>query len=613
MKRDALRARYASLVLVAIVAAVFSATVCVLMFANFVHQVPDPLTAPEFLELKAQLLDEPDNATLQTKIRDLDLALRDEFFRRRRFTLWGVYLLLGGVVTAVVAAKTAATLRRRLPHPTPAEDEEEVQARELRLSLFGVASLVASLIVITIALKLAFPTRLVKEVTPDLDHAAVAQANGSRVDDGTTSPDQPIPPEPVGEDPDTATPAPLNEVAYPSAEQLQANWPRFRGPGGLGIAPAGSDWPTQWDAAAGEGVIWKSPVDLPGKNSPVVWEDRVLLTGADEDQREVYCFDAENGALLWRCKIEAEATEREPPEVSEDTGFAAPTVVTDGARVFAVFGNGDVAACDLEGQQLWCRVLGTPDNPYGHASSLDMTEGRLFVQFDQGTKNDELGRLYALDPSTGETVWEVTRKMPASWASPLVLEHDGHRAVVTCADPWVEAFDVADGRELWKAKALSQDVGPSPTHAHGLLYVANEFPGISAIRLGGEGDVSESHLAWFAEFGAPDTCSPLVVGDLLLLLASYGTLSCYDAQEGGEEPIWEEDFDDNFHSSPSLAGEYVYLFGASGLAWVASVSRDECNTVFENDLGEDCDTSPAFHQGRIFIRGTDHLFCLGTQ
>jgi outer membrane protein assembly factor BamB len=339
----------------------------------------------------------------------------------------------------------------------------------------------------------------------------------------------------------------------------------------------------------------------------------VLLTGATEEQRVVFCFAAESGELLWKCPIEAEAQDREPPEVSEDTGFAAPTVVTDGAKVFAMFANGDVAACDFAGQQLWCRTLGTPDNPYGHASSLDMTDGRLFVQFDQGTKNDELGKLYALDPGTGETIWEVTRQMPASWASPLAYEHDGRTVVVTCADPWVQAYDVSDGKELWRAKALRQDVGPSPVRAHGLLYVANEFPGISAIRLGGQGDVSESHVAWFAEFGAPDTCSPLVAGDLLLLLASYGTLSCYDAVEGGEEPIWEEDFDDNFRSSPSLAGEHVYLFGESGLAWVATVSRDECTTVAENDLGEGCETSPAFHNGRIFIRGSEHLFCLGAQ
>ena len=127
----------------------------------------------------------------------------------------------------------------------------------------------------------------------------------------------------------------------------------------------------------------------------------------------------------------------------------------------------------------------------------------------------------------------------------------GNSLIVTCADPWVIAYSVQDGKEIWRTKSLRQDVGPSPVASGELVYAANEFPGISAIRLGGQGDVTDTHVAWFADIGVPDTCSPLVVKDLLLLQASFGTLSCYDAQKGGE-PLWEEEFDENFRSSPGF-------------------------------------------------------------
>ena len=144
--------------------------------------------------------------------------------------------------------------------------------------------------------------------------------------------------------------------------------------------------------------------------------------------------------------------------------------------------------------------------------------------------------------------------------------------IITSANPWVIAYRAADGVELWRSKCLRADVGPSPVYADGIVYVASEFPCLSAIRTGGEGDVTETHVAWTADAGLPDTCGPLVTDQFVLLLASYGTLTCYDKQVGGE-PLWEMDFDDSFSSSPGLVGNRVYLFGEEGAAWVVELSR----------------------------------------
>ncbi|OHB82139.1 MAG: hypothetical protein A2W31_03510 [Planctomycetes bacterium RBG_16_64_10] len=123
--------------------------------------------------------------------------------------------------------------------------------------------------------------------------------------------------------------------------------------------------------------------------------------------------------------------------------------------------------------------------------------------------------------------------------------------------------------------------------------------------------MTESHVRWTADAGLPDTCGPLVAGPLVLLLASYGTLTCYDGAEGGE-PLWETDFEDSFRSSPSLVGTRIYLFGESGKSWVVEPSRTQCQQVAQGDLGESCVTSPAFQDGRMYIRGAKHLFCIST-
>jgi outer membrane protein assembly factor BamB len=187
---------------------------------------------------------------------------------------------------------------------------------------------------------------------------------------------------------------------------------------------------------------------------------------------------------------------------------------------------------------------------------------------------------------------------------------DGRDQLITCADPWVIAYNPADGRqEYWRAKVLRQDVGPSPTFADGLVYVANQFPYLSAIKPDGSGDVTKSQVVFTAEDGLPDTCSPLATSQFVFLLTSDGLLTCYDAKSG--EKLWEHDFDGlPFSSSPGLVGKLVYLVSKEGKSFVIEPTREGCKIVAEGNLGENCVTSPAFQDGRIYLRGQKHLFCI---
>jgi len=550
----------------------------------------DPVMSPQFVALKDQLRNNPQDDELRQQIRGRDLELRQQYFRHLNFAQWGAYLLLGGIVLALVAAKLAATIRRKRPMPgpyVPPVDKLEPMARNARWMVGAVAAV-------------AIATPLILHADYRVKQARLKQQLASlpKSDDGKKT-------DPDGPGKNGKKPLPN----FPTDEELVKNWHRFRGPHGSGIS-AYDNIPVRFNGKTGEGILWKTEVPLPGKNSPVVWGNHVFLTGATEKRREVYCFDAHSGQLLWHKDVlGTPLSEEQVKKITNFTGFAAPTATTDGRRVFAMFASGDVVALDFAGNQRWFRSLAVPNNSYGHAASLAMYQDLLIVQFDQGSKKDGLSKLLALKADTGETAWETSRKVPNSWPSPIVIEHEGRPQIITAADPWVIAYAPKDGKELWRADCLRADVGPSPVFADGVVYVANVDPAASAIRADGEGDVTDTHVLWQGEDGLPDCSSPLVTDQFALLAASIGVLTCYDAKNG--EYLWEADFDGNFTSSPGMAGGLLYLFDQDGKVWIVRPTKEKCETITETELGEECVTSPAFLDGRIYIRGKKHLFCIG--
>ena len=557
----------------------------------------DPLDSPAYNVLVAAVDQQPANEALKEQVRALDLGLRREYFQQRAFARTGAWLLLAAVAAFLVSAKAAATLHRRLPSPMPAEtsaprDREAAWTGHARLAVGGLCLMaVAGAVALMIGPRLQLPA----------DGGGVAQCVTGH---GAPSPRA---------DGETAAFSGRRnvgpDVPSPAEDETARAWPRFRGPGGLGIS-AFTDVPETWDAKSGKGILWKTPVPLPGNNSPVVWGSRVFLSGADQRRREVFCFDADGGKLLWRQTVPGtpEST-AQPPRVMEYTGYAASTTATDGRRVFAIFPNGDLAAYDFSGKLVWSKSLGMPENSYGHASSLATYKNTLLVQFDQGSSRAAKSRLLALDTATGRTVWQVARPVPNSWTSPIVVDVAGRKQIVTAADPWVIAYDADRGTEIWRANCLKTDVGVSPTFADGRVFAVNDNGVLAAIRLGGKGDVTKTHVLWTGEDGLPDICSPLATKEFVFLLTSSGTLTCYDAVKGGV--LWAEDFEEQFASSPGLVGNRLYLVARTGKAWIVEPGRQKCRRVAEADLGESCVTSPAFQRGRIYLRGEKHLFCIG--
>lgn len=549
----------------AVVAGVFALIVLALLVVNYVQiKVVDPVRAEKLEIMKLKLADQLDNQELLTKIRETDLQIRRDKIQRLAFAHRGGWLLLGSLAVFLIAVKYAVSCRKRLPAPQAPSGAGDEQVRQATFARWAVT---AGLVVFSsLAAFLATRSKI------DFDVAGALSA------------------------------------PYPSIEEIRKNWPGFRGPGGLGIS-AYTNIPSSWDGNTGRSIAWKTAVPLEGKNSPIVWGDRVFVSGADENVRQVYCFDAHSGEHLWTGDVPNRAPAgTEPLESPDDTGLAASTMTTDGRRVYAIFATGDIGCFDFEGNEIWSKNLGPPDSTYGYASSLAMYRNRVLIQYDQGAAEDKKSRLIALDGFSGRTVWETKRPVPNSWTSPIIADSESGLQLITCGDPYVIAYDPNNGAELWRAECLGTDVAPSPIFADGFVFAIEPYTELVAIRPDGRGNVTDTHIAWVAEGEIPDICSPLSNGPLIWLLTTEGTLTCYQTKDRAK--VYQHDFEDGFYASPSLVRSRLYLLTEKGAMIIIEAGR-EYKELARCELGENCYASPAFADGRIYIRGENNLYCIG--
>jgi len=571
------RSCYKAAIAIAIVAGVTVLVITTLISLSYVkHYTIEPAREKELEELKLIITEQPNNEKVVELIRELDLRIRSDKFDRLAFARRGFWLLLISAAVLIVSLKWIVVYRKQLPHPGPAGDRQSIQVLESMLSRRAVISGLALLVILSLVLA----TRPHVDIKQALKEAKSGQLEADK------------PP------------------AYASFEELNKNWPAFRGPQGNGHS-AYTNVPLGFDLETEKNVIFKTKIPLGGFNSPVVWENKLFVCGADEDKREVYCLDALSGKLLWTGDMtNLPGPDRGVPDVMEDTGFAAPTMATNGIGAFAIFATGDVGCFDLEGKRKWLKYLGMPDSSYGYASSLAIYQNLVLVQYDQGLAEDEISKMIALDAASGKTVWETKRPVSNSWNSPVVAKVEDNYQLITAADPWVIAYDPANGKELWKVDCLGTDAAPSPVYSDGLVFVVKPYSELIAIRTGGQGDVTDTHIAWTADDGIPDITSPLCTGQFVFLLTTGGKLTCYKAQDG--QKAWEKKLDGDYNASPCLVGDKVYLLSIKGVLSVIKAGP-EYEEISKSEIGEDCFASPAFADGKIYIRTVEHIYCIGNK
>lgn len=613
---------------IAVVSGIFCVTVALLLLLNFWQMSKnDPIESKTLEALVERLKEDPNNEELKIEIRNFDLLARKAYFNSQWQVKTGAYLLLFGAVVLAFSLRFYYSLKAKIEAPDTQHDNE-IASRILAQK--GI--IIIGAVVLVLALGASFITvnhlelydvgnEVVRsEISSEEEGIEVIEVGETPVSSSENSAIQAeMAPESIEEQTvnqsDNTAPEQIQEqseektaenttpkTTVPASNQflatVQKNHNSFRGPFGQGVSYS-KKIPVEWDGAAETNILWKSPVPKKGFNSPIIWGDKIFVAGADNTSREVYCYNRTNGELLWTGKADnIQGSPASPPRVTEDTGLSAPTLTTDGERVFAIFATGDVIAFDMNGKRVWAKNLGVPENHYGHSSSLITWANKLFVQYD----TNKGGKVLALDTATGNTVWETVRNSKISWASPVLAEVDGKYQLVLTADPIVAGYDVETGKELWSVECMMGEVGPSVAYSDGIVVAANEYARMAAI------DIRTHEILWEDDMYLPEASSPVAYNGLLFIATSYGVLVCYDLKTG--EEYWEHDVGTTLYSSPTIAEEKLFIMDNDGVMRIYEVAK-EMKLIAENDLGEAAGTTPAYTDGHIYIRGENNLYCIG--
>jgi outer membrane protein assembly factor BamB len=418
------------------------------------------------------------------------------------------------------------------------------------------------------------------------------------------------------------------------------DWPHWRGPAASGVSPE-RGLPTEWSDS--QNVAWKAPIRGLGISSPIVSGDLVIVTsqagngvvrpgprlvqsgnpadageralgaGTSGDGRVVFlvsAFDRKSGGRKWEYELPAEG---ELPPVHEKHNLASPSPVSDGERVYAWFANGQIAAVDLSGKQVWKKNLAAQYGPFqinwGHGSSPVVHDGLLVLL----CYHENSSYLLALDARTGAVKWKTNAPSgETSYSTPLVVESGGRTEVIVNSSAGVSGHDFTTGERLWHFDEANRFPIPTPVADGGVIYASRGYRSspYMAIRPGGKGDIASTHVVWRNPSGAPYISSPVQHDGLLYMVGDVGVLTVCDAKTGAR--VYQERIGGVYTASPVAGDGKVYLVSEDGETIVLRAGRTP-SILARNKLTARQLASPAISGGRLFIRADDVLYAIGAR
>jgi len=395
------------------------------------------------------------------------------------------------------------------------------------------------------------------------------------------------------------------------------DWPQFRGPTGQGLSTE-TGLPIRWSAESG--VVWRTPIPGKGWSSPIVVGERVFVTTATEEGRSfrLLCLDRASGELIFDREVFQQSLES---PIRQDNSHATPTPVGDGRHTYVVAFDGSLAAVARDGSIAWTNR----DYPYysehGLAVSPRLFGELLVMQFDGSSRGEDrkLGFqkpwnesfIVALDRSTGALRWRALRGLSRmGHVTPNLVREGDREVLVSAAGDVIQGFDLATGERLWTARSQGEGVVPSIVVGDGLVYAASGFeaPTIRAVRPGGRGDVTASHIAWEQTRAVPMAPSFLYVAPHLFTINESGLAQCLDAGTG--EVLGRARIGGKHSASPVYAEGRIYFVSEAGETTVVEATP-EMKVVATNTIPEQTKASLAVSGGRIFLRTEAALYCLG--
>jgi outer membrane protein assembly factor BamB len=554
------------------VAGIFTVIVALTMLFSLVQlKTINPLDNPAFVSVKEEYDKDPENANKIEQVRAMDLMARKAYFATRRQVETGSYLLLAGAIVFILCQRLIADNEKVAPAIPGTKPEQNAIQDRRRKYLLATASFLTVGAIIS-----AF---ILRSNLPDL---RVAKVN-KKESEGKAS----------GTELKTASAVVIDEFKPDGT-----NYPFFRGQDSRGIA-GGEGYPSEWNGETGLNIKWKLQLPYYGKSSPVIWGDRIFLTGANGNSGEVYCIDKNTGAQLWSAS--ATGIPGEPsilPQMDAEAGLAVSSAAVNSSSVCALFANGNLICLDHDGNKKWALNIGILENIYGYSCSLIMHENILIIQHDSDKRLSIMG----YDINTGNMIWETARTGHPVWSSPVIGTFDGKPQVIINGNPAVTAFDPVDGKELWSINVLSGDVAPSLAVNGSMVFAVTDYQKLAAIKPG-----AGASIVWQDNTYTSDVSSPVANNQILVIATGYGDVACYNSQEG--DTLWTHYFMEPFYASPVIADNKVYLLDRSGNMHVVKAGPT-FELIADSPLGEPADCTPAFSDKNIYIRARNNLYCI---
>jgi len=383
-------------------------------------------------------------------------------------------------------------------------------------------------------------------------------------------------------------------------------WPRWRGPSGQGLV-SGTGYPDAWSPT--ENVRWKTPLAGDGNSSPVVWGDRIFLTTAyDRGSRlAVIAFKRSDGTKLWEAFAPAG---RSNQGNHYKNGHASATPATDGQRVYASFGARGLVAFDMDGKLAWHRDLGPMDAYHGTAGSPLLYKDRLILYQDQFAGSF----IAAFDTRTGKELWRTKRDADTGWGTPIAVRVVDHDEIIVSSQQRVQAYNPDNGLELWRCSGTTYEVIPTPVVGYGMVFCSSGRAGPTlAIKPGGKGDVTRTHLQWTSPRGSPFVPSPILYGEYLYMVNDMASIvTCLQATTG--KVMWQGRLGrasrEGFSASPVAFDGKVFFTNDEGETFVLKAGPT-FELLHVNKLDEATLATPALVDGRWYIRTDRHLYAIG--
>ena len=386
---------------------------------------------------------------------------------------------------------------------------------------------------------------------------------------------------------------------------LGSNWPGWRGPTGDGVV-RDSQAPLNWSVK--EHTLWKIKVPGKGHASPVIWDDALFLVTADEEsgERLLLRLDASSGKILWQKTVLESPVEK----IHRKNSRASSTPVTDGRSIFVSFldqENMFIAAYDFQGNKLWSKRPGVFSSIHGYCSSPVLWQDKVIINGD----HDGEAYLVALDKKTGQEIWKTPRpNQTRSYCTPLLRTIEGRNQLILSGSKCIASYDPDTGRQHWIIQGPTDQFVASMVDDGKYLYMTCGFPTkhMMAIDPTGNGDVTDTHVVWHTRKDPSYVPSPVVTQGYYLVVSDSGNASCYRAREGSL--LWKKKIGREHSASLVVLNEHV-VFSSEGGVITIVLPGEEYQETAKITLGEPLWASPVICHDKWYLRGEEHLYCIG--